>query len=493
MDLDGIANEVIGGVITTLIVAVGVAIWRLRLHRWVAKQRLRWPIYSAPPDAPLLSVSDEAQASESLYVEKTYPQIEFYMDRDELGHLLQQELSEADSMDAIWYTGTHATNYQVFDQSRPMPLRRLILLDPDGYAIEGLALSTKTTVESLASQIRETSRQASRRGVHVMWFDGPITPMVIGNPTSLEDAWVRVEVPLHFTAHRPGFRIHQRDDPNLVAWARDAFSGMWHECRAITPERLTSLPTSRPKDMVEWANALLQREKESPFSYIHLEFDITNAIHLDDPAPYFEIVIRVRYSGTMRLRIGESCSGKLAWNGGDFASEPELHLLRGAPPLEITGPGGGAIYLRQYLHGDSRREALKDYAGHAIEFYVPNLNISLRMIAFSGEVIYDGPLRIGEYMSMPVKRDKDDWRRVQRQALKERLRAYRDAMLQDVDQDDEVRFSTALPIRDLLEDALGAPERDRFWDADTYDERYVRLIDLLERIEQLDVRDDWHP
>ncbi len=143
------------------------------------------------------------------------PGIEFYVDRDAMTKVrggLKDEFKRSYVIWAAWYAGSYAAASEVFATTgKP---HKLLLLNPDGLTVRGVADAFNRDFGQLIRDINTTKDKALAAGVETYYFDGPITPMVIGEPES-GNGWVRVEVPVPHSGERPNIVIYQAQQPEL--------------------------------------------------------------------------------------------------------------------------------------------------------------------------------------------------------------------------------------------------------------------------------------
>jgi len=164
-----------------------------------------------------MDASDEADAvaTASSSLGALPPGIEFYMSRSEMNTArgsLKDEFKRTYRVWAAWYAGTYAAATEVFAATgKP---HQLVVLNPDGLTARGAAETFNRDFDHMIRDIKTTIDKALTAGVEVFLYDGPITPMVIGEPES-GNGWVRVELPIPHSGERPNIVVHQREQPEL--------------------------------------------------------------------------------------------------------------------------------------------------------------------------------------------------------------------------------------------------------------------------------------
>lgn len=152
--------------------------------------------------------------------------IEFYEDRFGLNRArgLLEELRSVEVAWACWYTGSYASNQEIFGRTRA--LRRLILLHPEGEHLATFAGSFERTAQELASEIRITTRRAQASGVDVRWYDGPAPGLLIAEPKG-RGGWIRMEYLLAQSAERPSVVVVGREFPELFKAICGVYEALW--------------------------------------------------------------------------------------------------------------------------------------------------------------------------------------------------------------------------------------------------------------------------
>ena len=175
--------------------------------------RFQSPLRRSQPSAVVLSSPDPSMALDD--PPAIPPGIEFYPTRDAMNKVRGSLRAELDSVYvawAAWYAGSHAAAEEVFEATgKP---QRLILLNPQGSCTAAVANFFRRPRNQLERDVETTKDKALAAGIDTYLVDGPITPMVIGEPQS-GNGWVRVEIPIPFSAVRPNVVIRQSDYPQL--------------------------------------------------------------------------------------------------------------------------------------------------------------------------------------------------------------------------------------------------------------------------------------
>lgn len=160
----------------------------------------------------------------------------------------------------------------------------------------------------------------------------------------------------------------------------------------------------KAKPLAGWASELIAHEREHPFAFVTVTAQISGGSHLLDDNPHIDVILNIAYRGVLRLVIGESITGRLVYH--EPLSEPPepSSYLGGKLPVELSGPDGGSIRLKQYLNGPTRDRIVEwlDGGFREIEF-THELTISFRSYRFDGEAVHDGELPLGTYFSQDVK------------------------------------------------------------------------------------------
>ena len=151
----------------------------------------------------------------------------FFKGRSYVKGGIEKEIQKSKRIWLSAFTAAHVTDNELFKSKK---IERLVLLDPNGRHIETFAPHFERKPGALKAQIETATEQARASATEVRWFNGPITPMVIGEPGSGK-GWARPEIPVTRSGERPGFKVWQRSHPDLYATLVDSFESMWENAR----------------------------------------------------------------------------------------------------------------------------------------------------------------------------------------------------------------------------------------------------------------------
>jgi hypothetical protein len=112
----------------------------------------------------------------------------------------------------------------------------------------------------------------------------------------------------------------------------------------------------------EWADSLIQRERENPTRYLWCDYQLQGWIDLEREEPHFTLAIKVRYHGVLKLVIGPP-SGKLMWDSTEFGRPPDCNFTA---PQVVQGPEEGTIALTQYMEA-ARAKTIKEWLDKRME------------------------------------------------------------------------------------------------------------------------------
>jgi hypothetical protein len=153
-------------------------------------------------------------------------------------HSIQAEMQMADAIWAAWYTGHYLAVNNLF--TRYPVITRLILLDRNSAMIGQIAASLEIGRAIILQEITDTTERACKAGIEVRWYDGPLTPMVIGSPSSPNRTWARVGIPISASSQRPSFVANRAASPVLVDEIKSAYERMWKASRPAERESILS-------------------------------------------------------------------------------------------------------------------------------------------------------------------------------------------------------------------------------------------------------------
>lgn len=153
----------------------------------------------------------------SLLGTTTINSIAFYQEREEMPPLSDQ-LSGARELYLIFFTGSVVNadqKYNVFFKNRQI---KLILPDPYYPAFADLCKLFVQDITQMQRDVLTLTTIASKDGVEVRWYKGPIgSSVIIGNPNTPEP-WAKMEilVPFGATSERPSFGCRVAQDRKSV-------------------------------------------------------------------------------------------------------------------------------------------------------------------------------------------------------------------------------------------------------------------------------------
>lgn len=191
-------------------ISIGAGLVDLLLHFTMLKRLLR-------------------QVSEQVTHAIQLPLEDFYQGRHELPSL-EQELKGASEIWLAWHIGSVQGSGTLNIGALPCERRRLLLTHPDSGQLDGLAKILGRSKDSMRSNIFELTRLATRCGIAVRWFDGPLsTSMVIVNPRDPE-GWARLEflMPYQRPTERPSLRVSKRRGQAAFKNAIDTYEQVWN-------------------------------------------------------------------------------------------------------------------------------------------------------------------------------------------------------------------------------------------------------------------------
>src|SRR5262249_35552354 len=138
--------------------------------------------------------------------------VQFYQGRNDPGRPRLHDVINGASL--VWIATHTAGNIRNSDLLRH-PIERLILLDPNGVALESLSqITLDRTADQLRNEINQSIVIATTNKVPVKVFNGPVTSIIIGNPQS-GNGWVEIEqyFPWSRANDRPGLHFNQNQYP----------------------------------------------------------------------------------------------------------------------------------------------------------------------------------------------------------------------------------------------------------------------------------------
>jgi hypothetical protein len=172
----------------------------------------------------------------------------------------------------------------------------------------------------------------------------------------------------------------------------------------IIQQRADFIDKLAPK--VQWADGLIDRERDFARRYLKSECRLGQTGHLSDNEPYFDIDILIDYCGALRLAVGQAQPGKLAWQGQAFALPPQVTHAQGEPlPFEGDGPTACWLKIRQYLTTGDRAAEIKSYLDRGVvefEFGTKDFNVSITLKDFAGTMVAESAL-IGTELTAKVR------------------------------------------------------------------------------------------
>jgi hypothetical protein len=165
------------------------------------------------------------------------------------------------SADVLWIATHEATNLRGQGLLKH-PLKRLIVLHPGGTAVDLFSTveGAEKSVDAISQDIELSIQDAKRNGVAVRTFDGPITAMIIGNPTS-QDGWAQVEMyfPWSEAHQRPSILFRRSDYPDCFTRLIEVFESMWDRPVRPSPAYMQKerqrLADIQIKDLTDLCNA----------------------------------------------------------------------------------------------------------------------------------------------------------------------------------------------------------------------------------------------
>lgn len=173
--------------------------------------------------------------------------------------------------------------------------------------------------------------------------------------------------------------------------------------KAENEVRLRDVRLDDLKEKINWIDDLIDAARgRRPFYFQPDDCRLTNLEYLDKPEPWFDLCVRLNYTGIHHVIVGEKITGFLArFNGDKFNHEPiPIFDLDEKPPFSAEGPTWKQLCLRQRVSRESAAELKEVLAKYAhpetkqggINFRTQDLYISIRVLTKFGEELYSGRL-----------------------------------------------------------------------------------------------------
>lgn len=242
------AKNIIGGIITWIIISCAVAV-----GGWLLSLPLSNVIFFVIISFPLimigiyytLKILNLTNRWTGKYIPVAH--VEFYEYREGGGGLstrrpLKDTLWNADAVWALWMTGANVYSSDAY-KADSLRKGRVILPTPDlnSASIAYLSKAFERKPQELVTDILALSRVLKNEGGQVKWFDHQLSPntLTIINPNS-NNGWVQVEIVMNHidVGNRPSIIVPAISYPRFYQSIMDSYSKIWDNARVPTTQEL---------------------------------------------------------------------------------------------------------------------------------------------------------------------------------------------------------------------------------------------------------------